>query len=130
MAHRRRRRWATTPALLWLGLMVSGCGLGEAPVLDPKGPITLVQRDLLFTAFGLMLIVVVPVFLMAFVFVWFYRPVSKHDVYKPDWGYSAWMDGLVWLVPAAIVIALGALVWDYTYRLDPYKSIASEQRPL
>jgi cytochrome o ubiquinol oxidase subunit 2 len=130
LTRRRRRRWATTPALLWLGLMVSGCGLGEAPVLDPKGPITLVQRDLLFTAFGLMLIVVVPVFLMAFVFVWFYRPVSKHDVYKPDWGYSAWMDGLVWLVPAAIVIALGALVWDYTYRLDPYKSIASEQRPL
>jgi cytochrome o ubiquinol oxidase subunit 2 len=115
---------------LALVLAVSGCGLAEAPMLAPKGPITLVERDLLFTAFGLMLIVVIPVFLMAFVFVWFYRPVSKHDVYKPDWGYSVWMDGLVWLVPAAIVIAIGTLVWDDTHRLDPYKSIDSDQLPL
>jgi cytochrome o ubiquinol oxidase subunit 2 len=64
------------------------------------------------------------------VFVWFYRPVSRHDVYKPDWGYSVWMDGLVWLVPAAIVIAIGTLVWDYTHRLDPYKSIDPDKRPL
>ena len=99
-------------------------------MLDPKGPITLIERDLLFTAFGLMLIVVIPVFLMAFVFVWFYRPASKHDVYKPDWGYSVWMDGLVWLVPAAIVIAIGTLVWEYTHRLDPYRNIDSAERPL
>jgi len=115
---------------LGLALAVSGCGLAEAPMLAPKGPITLMERDLLFTAFGLMLIVVIPVFLMAFVFVWFYRPVSKHDVYKPDWGYSVWMDALVWLVPAAIVIAIGTLVWEYTHRLDPYKSIDSDKPPL
>ena len=115
---------------LGLVLAVSGCGLAEAPMLAPKGPITLIERDLLFTAFGLMLIVVIPVFVMAFVFVWFYRPVSKHDVYKPDWGYSVWMDGLVWLVPAAIVIAIGTLVWEYTHRLDPYRSIDSDKRPL
>lgn len=99
-------------------------------MLDPKGPITLIERDLLFTAFGLMLIVVIPVFLMAAVFVWFYRPASKHDVYQPDWGYSIWMDALVWLVPAAIVIAIGTLVWDYTHRLDPYRSLEADQRPL
>jgi cytochrome o ubiquinol oxidase subunit 2 len=116
--------------MLWSALTVSGCGLSEAPMLDPKGPITLIERDLLFTAFGLMLIVVIPVFIMAFVFVWWYRPVSKHDVYKPDWGYSVWMDGLVWLVPAAIVIALGTLVWDYTHRLDPYNSIDPDKHPL
>ena len=127
------RRLPRVPA--WLGLggclaLLAGCGLAEAPMLDPKGPITLIERDLLFTAFGLMLIVVIPVFLMAFVFVWFYRPASKHDVYEPDWGYSVWMDGLVWLVPAAIVIAIGTLVWEYTHRLDPYRSIDSDQRPL
>lgn len=111
-------------------LLLGGCGLSEAPMLDPKGPITLLERDLLFTAFGLMMIVVIPVFLMAAVFVWFYRPVSKHDVYKPDWGYSVWMDALVWLVPAAIVIAIGTIVWDYTHRLDPYRPIDSDQSPL
>jgi cytochrome o ubiquinol oxidase subunit II len=128
---RQRWRWRSIAGVsLGLALAVSGCGLAEAPMLAPKGPITLTQRDLLFTAFGLMLIVVIPVFLMAFVFVWFYRPVSKHDVYKPDWGYSVWMDGLVWLVPAAIVIAIGTLVWEYTHKLDPYKSIDAERRSL
>ena len=99
-------------------------------MLDPKGPITLIERDLLFTAFGLMLIVVIPVFLMAFVFVWFYRPASKHDVYEPDWGYSVWMDGLVWLVPLVIVIAIGTLVWEYTHKLDPYRNIDPGKPPL
>jgi cytochrome o ubiquinol oxidase subunit II len=127
------RRLLPTPALLALAgclALLSGCGLAEAPMLDPKGPITLIERDLLFTAFGLMLIVVIPVFLMAFIFVWFYRPTSKHDVYDPDWGYSVWMDALVWLVPGLIVIAIGTLVWEYTHRLDPYRNIDPDLRPL
>ena len=115
---------------LGLVLAVSGCGLAEAPVLAPKGPITLTMRDLLFDAFGLMLIVVIPVFLMAAVFVWFYRPASKHDVYQPDWGYSVWMDALVWLVPAAIVIAIGSMVWESTHKLDPYRRDDPDQQPL
>jgi cytochrome o ubiquinol oxidase subunit 2 len=126
----QRRRLFEFLAALVLGSMLAGCGLAEAPMLDPKGPIALIERDLLFTAFGLMLIVVIPVFLMAFVFVWFYRPASKHDVYQPDWGYSVWMDGLVWLVPAAIVIAIGTLVWDDTHKLDPYRSLDAAERPL
>lgn len=115
---------------LALVLLVSGCGLSDAPMLDPKGPITLTERDLLFDAFGLMLIVVIPVFLMAAVFTWFYRPASKHDVYQPDWGYSVWMDALVWLVPAVLVIAIGILVWDSTHKLDPYRSIDHDKQPL
>jgi cytochrome o ubiquinol oxidase subunit 2 len=124
------RGWQRAALALALALMVSGCGLTHAPVLAPKGPITLIERDLLFTAFGLMLIVVIPVFVLAFIFVWWYRPTSKHDIYDPDWGYSVWMDALVWLVPAVLVIAIGTLVWDYTHRLDPYKPIASSKPPL
>jgi cytochrome o ubiquinol oxidase subunit 2 len=115
---------------LGLALLLSGCGLAEAPVLDPKGPITLTERDLLFDAFGLMLIVVIPVFIMAAIFVWFYRPVSKHDVYQPDWGYSVWMDSLVWLVPAVIVVIIGTMVWEYTHKLDPYRPIDADAQPL
>jgi cytochrome o ubiquinol oxidase subunit 2 len=124
------RGWRRGALTLALALMVSGCGLTHAPVLAPKGPITLIERDLLFTAFGLMLIVVIPVFVLAFIFVWWYRPTNKHDIYDPDWGYSVWMDALVWLVPAVLVVAIGTLVWDYTHRLDPYKPIASPKPPL
>jgi cytochrome o ubiquinol oxidase subunit II len=115
---------------LGLGFAVAGCGLSEAPILDPKGPITLIERDLLFTALGLMLIVAVPVFAMAFLFVWRYRASRRSADYAPDWDSSPKIDAVVWLVPAVIVVILGFLVWHYTHKLDPYRELAADARPL
>jgi cytochrome o ubiquinol oxidase subunit 2 len=125
------RCWRIGPGLvLAVPLALGGCGLAEAPMLDPKGPVALMERDLLFTAFGLMLIVVIPVFVMTAGFVWHYRASNKNAVYTPDWGYSIWMDALVWLVPAALVLAIGSMVWSSTHQLDPYRPLASDQPPL
>jgi len=96
----------------------------DGPVLDPKGPIALAERDLLFTAAALMLIVIIPVYLMAFWFAWHYRAANKQASYKPDWDYSLRIDALVWAVPALIVIGVGSLVWIWTHRLDPYKTLS------
>jgi cytochrome o ubiquinol oxidase subunit 2 len=111
-------------------LLGSGCDLRHAPILDPKGPIALAERDLLFTAFFLMLIVVIPVFIMTFLFAWRYRRSNGKARYTPDWSYSAGIDAIIWLVPALIIVALGTLVWSYTHRLDPYRQIASSAPPL
>lgn len=105
-------------------LFLTGCGLNTAPILNPKGPIAQTQRDLLFTAFGLMLIVVIPVMIMAVWFAWRYRASGGKGKYTPDWSYSAKIDAVFWLVPAAIIVALGYLVWTYTHKLDPYREIA------
>ena len=110
--------------------MASGCDLSHVPILDPKGPIALAERDLLFTAFFVMLIVVIPVFVMAFLFAWRYRASNRNASYAPDWSYSAGVDAVIWLVPALIVITLGILLWSYTHRLDPYKRIDSAVPPL
>jgi len=111
-------------------LSVSGCDLSNAPVLDPKGPIALAERDLLFTAVVLMLIVVIPVFVMTFLFAWRYRASNTKACYTPDWTYSVPVDAVVWLVPAAIVIALGTLLWRNTHKLDPYRPIDPSVQPL
>jgi cytochrome o ubiquinol oxidase subunit 2 len=66
-------------------LLGSGCDLSHAPVLDPKGPIALAERDLLFTAVILMLIVVIPVFAMTFLFAWRYRSSNSSARYSPNW---------------------------------------------
>jgi cytochrome o ubiquinol oxidase subunit 2 len=113
-----------------LALLVSGCDLSHAPVLDPKGPIALAERDLLFTAVVLMLIVLIPVFVMAFLFAWRYRSSNTSARYTPDWSYSIAIDAVVWLVPAAIVIALGTLLWSNTHKLDPYRRIDPAVQPL
>lgn len=54
-------------SLGWMSLiagtvLLSGC---DSALLDPKGQIGLEQRSLILTAFGLMMIVVIPAVLMA-----------------------------------------------------------------
>ena len=112
-----------------LALLASGCGLTQAPILDPKGPIALAERDILFRALAIMMIVVIPVFAMTFWFAWRYRASNKRARYEPDW-MSAKIDAVIWIVPALIVISLGVHVWLYTHALDPYRPLQSSAKPL
>ena len=99
--------------------------MNSAPILDPKGPIALAERDLLFTAAALILIVVIPVFVMTLWFAWRYRASNSKARYTPNWSYSGRIDAVIWLVPVLIVVALGVLVWTNTHKLDPYKRLTS-----
>lgn len=119
-------------AISALGMVIfcAGCGLETAPILDPKGPIALAERDLLFDAIKTMLIVVIPVFVLAFWFAWRYRASNKNARYDPDWSYNGRLDAVIWLVPALIIVALGTLVWINTHKLDPYRPLASSVPPL
>jgi cytochrome o ubiquinol oxidase subunit II len=105
-------------------------GCRHMPLLDPKGPIGDAQRQLIIITFGLMLIVVVPVFILVFWFTRKYRASNTRAAYAPKWSYSAGIDGAIWLVPVAIVIVLAYFTWTGTFRLDPYKPIASAREPL
>ncbi|MDB5535276.1 MAG: cytochrome bo3 quinol oxidase subunit 2 [Devosia sp.] len=107
-----------------------GCSAQQPPVLYPKGPVALATRDLLFTAAGLMLIVVIPVFILTAFVVWRYRAGASAGRYTPDWGFSWPIDIIVWTVPLAIVAALGFLVWTRTHQLDPYRAIAAPAAPI
>jgi len=69
-------------------LLVGGCSLSDAPSLDPKGPIAPAERGLLFAAAAVMLIVLIPVFIMAFLFSWRYRAPGHGAPYAPDWSQS------------------------------------------
>ena len=124
------RRSRRTAIAFGAALLASGCDLTHIPVLDPKGPITLAERDLLLTAIVLMLVVIIPVFFMTFLFAWRYRSSNSRARYTPDWSYSAITDAIIWLVPAVIVMVLGTLLWSNTHKLDPYKRIDASVRPL
>jgi len=124
---RRFARLAPCSLLLLSGIALSGCALSDAPVLHPKGPIALAERDLLFTAFWLMMIVAIPAILLTLLFAWRYRQRENGAEHAPDWDGSNAIEAVVWLVPAAIVIAIGTLVWESTHRLDPYKALAGNK---
>jgi cytochrome o ubiquinol oxidase subunit 2 len=120
---------------VWHGLsslcaaaFLAGCS--QMLLLHPKGPIGGAERFVIIAAFVLMLIVVVPVFVMVIWFARRYRASNQKATYRPKWSYSTKIDLAMWLVPLAIVSALGVLSWKATYRLDPYKPIASGVKPI
>ncbi|MCP4384934.1 MAG: ubiquinol oxidase subunit II [Hyphomicrobiales bacterium] len=110
-------------------IALAGCTFENAPILDPKGPVGEWERDILFRAFGIMMIVVIPVFVMTAWFAWRYRSTNTKARYDPDW-MSNKVDAVTWIVPALIVTALAIHVWIFTHALDPYKPLESDNEPI
>lgn len=94
-------------------------------VMNPSGDIAVQQRDLILISTALMLLIVVPVMAMV---VWFavrYRATNDatQKDYDPDWDHSTKLELLIWSAPLLIIIALGALTWVSTHKLDPYRPL-------
>ena len=116
--------------MVFIGTVLILTGCDQLLLFNPKGPVGNTERSLIIISFVLMLIVVIPVFIMAFWFALKYRVSNTHSTYAPKWDYSAAIDWVIWLVPVAIVTVLAYLAWSSTFSLDPYKSIRSENKPL
>ena len=101
-------------------VLLSGC---DSALLNPKGQIGLEQRSLILTAFGLMMIVVIPAILMAVGFAWKYRASNKDAKYSPNWSHSNKVEAVVWTVPILIIIFLAVLTWKTTHALEPSKAL-------
>lgn len=99
-------------------------------VLDPKGPIAQEQLNLIIFTSLLSLIVVIPVFVLTFYIVWKYRAGNKKAVYSPEWDRSRTAEAIWWLVPLALIAVLAVITWITTHRLDPYRPIDSDKKPI
>lgn len=113
--------------ILLSSVLLSGC---DWAILDPKGPTGLAERDLIFLATGLMLIVVIPVIVMAVVIAWRYRASNTKATYLPTWAHSNAIEAVVWTIPVIIILVLGTVTWLSTHALDPRKPIPSAEKPL
>lgn len=113
-----------------VALLCGGCSVIDGPVLDPKGPIALAERNLLFKAIAIMMIVIIPVFLMAAFFTRHFRGTNRKARYTPNFDFYWPAEIVVWSIPAAIVIWLGVHLWANTYKLDPYTEIDPSVKPL
>lgn len=114
---------------LCLPALLGGCNR-QMVLLNPEGPIGADEKSVILIAIGLMLIVVIPVFVMTFLFAWRYRASNHKATYAPRWAHSRRIEFVVWLVPALIVGGLGALSWTTTHALSPYRPLASAHKPL
>lgn len=105
-----------------LALPLAGCNW---VVMNPSGDIAVQQRDLILISVALMLLIVVPVMALIVFFAWRYRATNEavDKDYDPDWDHSTKLELLIWSAPLLIIIALGALTWVSTHKLDPYRPL-------
>jgi cytochrome o ubiquinol oxidase subunit 2 len=113
-------------------LLVSAATLGGCTegVLNPKGPIALAERQILFNSLGIMLAIVIPTILATIAVAFWFRSSNRRADYQPDFEYSGRLELLVWSIPAMTVLLVGGVAWVGAHDLDPRKPIASTAKPV
>lgn len=102
----------------------------NALTFHPKG---IIARDILYlihTNFALMGIIIIPTYILLFWVVWKYCLKSETAKYDPEHSPGKYGVLLMWGLPALIVLALAPITYYATYRLNPYKPLESDKKPL
>ncbi|MBV8158071.1 MAG: ubiquinol oxidase subunit II, partial [Dyella sp.] len=115
--------------LLAVATLLAGC---QTVLMSPSGDLAVQQRNLIITSTVLMLLIIVPVIALTLLFAWHFRASNKKATYDPDWDHSTILELLIWSAPLLIIIALGAITWVSTHKLDPYRPLdrLAAERPV
>jgi cytochrome o ubiquinol oxidase subunit 2 len=99
---------------------LSGC---DWIVMKPHGDVAQQQAQLIVTSTLLMLLIIVPVIALTLFFAYRYRQSNTEATYAPDWDHSTRLELVIWGAPLLIIIALGAITWISTHKLDPFRPL-------
>jgi cytochrome o ubiquinol oxidase subunit 2 len=99
-------------------------------VLFPKGIIARKELNLLLIIQALMLLVIVPVYILTFVFSWKYRADNPKGDYDPDLVDNRMAEYIWWGLPLVMTLIVSVLTWVKTYELDPFKPIESDKKEM
>ena len=99
-------------------------------ILTPAGPVANAMTTHFWQVVWISMIVVVPVLIGVPWIAWHYRYGNNKATYKPQWDFDHALEAAMWVVPAIIVAVLAVLLWDGTHKLDPYKPLASKEKPV
>lgn len=103
----------------------------QIALLFPQGMIAVKERNLLLISQALMLLVIVPVYILTFVFSWKYRANNNpKGVYDPDLVDNRLAEFIWWGFPFVMTIILSIITWQKTHELDPYKPLLSEKKAI
>ena len=97
-------RHAVLAVVLMVAAALGGCNEG---VLDPKGPISVAERQIMFNATGIMLAIVIPVMFATLGVAFWFRASNGRARYRPNFRYSGRIEMLVWSIPLMTVLLVG-----------------------
>lgn len=121
--------------LLVIFPFLTGCLFDPAKfgldVFNPAGIVAGQERDLIITAVLLLMIVIVPVIIMVPIFSWRYRSKAKKEQkYEPEYSHNTLYEVIWWGVPSLIMLVLATITWITTHKLDPYRPLEHEEKPI
>lgn len=99
-------------------------------VLQPQGQIALEERNLIFAAVSIMLLVAIPILLLTFFIAWKYRADNPKATYRPDWTGNLLLKCTWWGILSVLVLVFWIIVWNSAHKLDPYKPIEATTKPI
>ncbi len=108
----------------------------DLAIFDPKGIISLAERNLIVTVVCVMLVVAIPMLVTLYVFAWKYRAGNRAGVKnagreeKPERQHRVGKEIWLWAIPAAVICVLAVINWKSTHALDPSVPIASNVPPI
>ena len=98
--------------------------------LFPEGIIGIEQRNLFLITQAIMLLVIIPVYILTYVFSWRYRASNHEAEYDPDLVDNTTAEFIWWGVPLVLTTAICILTWYKTHELDPYRPIVSDKKEI
>lgn len=102
----------------------------NALVVHPKGIIAQSELELIITNIVLMLTIIVPTYLLLSFVIWKYCIKNENAKYDPDHSFGPVGELIMWGLPSIIVVVMAIVTWNATHKLNPYKPIESEIKPL
>lgn len=99
-------------------------------VLFPNGIIAREQLHLLLILQALMLLVIIPVYVLTFIFSWKYRADNPHGKYDPDLVDNRLAEFIWWGVPTVMTFIACTLTWIKTTQLDPFRPIETDKKEM
>lgn len=102
----------------------------DIDLLFPKGVVALEQRNLLYIIQALMLLVIIPVYVLTFIFSWKYRSGNPKLNYDPDLIDNVFAEIIWWGIPLIMTAIIAVITWQKTHELDPYKPLKSDKKAM
>lgn len=99
-------------------------------VFHPKGVVAEGELQLIITNVILMLIIIVPTYILLFAVLYKYYFKKEKAKYDPEHSFGTIGELLMWGFPSVIVLIMSFVLWNATHKLDPYKPLESNVKPL
>lgn len=136
MAKSKKRNFSIAPwlaigSLIALGVLSAAFLRGrDIALLNPKGYIAEEQYRLLLVSSAIMLGFAAIVMFFIYFFAWRYRESNQKTVHNPRAGRSKFLMFTAWASPILICAVLVSLMLPATQKLEPQRSIESENKEL